>query len=208
MSVGDESESWMRLVIRSMSWYSPNRRGLAYYGNLTTLISLTVSFFLRWLPCKNTQRCFFPNSFYVYEFLSIVFFYFESRLKINFEVKNFESATMQFYEWIKNKICEWLLFGFSYLNILFFVSDLSFFVNFVTVLFLPDKRYMYLILWLIWRRVWYHILRVYFLHSLFQLYLINTFPIKKKIFFLNMKLTESVWYRRICNLHQIVTRNQ
>lgn len=129
MSVGDESESWMRLVIRSMSWYSPNRRGLAYYGNLTTLISLTVSFFLRWLPCKNTQRCFFPNSFYVYEFLSIVFFYFESRLKINFEVKNFESATMQFYEWIKNMwmtsirifvskhpvFCFWFIFFWSIL---------------------------------------------------------------------------------------------
>lgn len=124
----------------------------------------------------------FPNKLLCVWVFIDCFFYFESGLKINFEVKNFESATMQFYEWIKNKICEWLLFGFSYLNILFFVSDLSFFVNFVTVLFLPDKRYMYLILWLIWRRVWYHILRVYFLHSLFQLYLINTFPIKKKYF--------------------------
>lgn len=134
-----------------------------------------------------THRCFFPNSFYVYEFFIDWFFYFESRLKINFEVKKFRIGNdavlwMIVMKKIKNKICEWLLFGFSYLNILFFVSDLSFFVNFVTVLFLPDKRYMYLILWLIWRRVWYHILRVYFLHSLFQLYLINTFPIKKKYF--------------------------
>lgn len=65
--------------------------GLAYYGNLTTLISLTVSCtcILKMASlCKClTDWCFFPNNFCVYEFFYwLIFFYFESRLKINFKV--------------------------------------------------------------------------------------------------------------------------
>lgn len=123
-----------------MKFTQPTGFGILY-GNLTTLISLTVSFFFRWLPCKNIwpTDAFSQIAFMCMSFYRLIFLFWkstENKLRSKkFRIGNDAVLWMIVMKKIKNKICEWLLFGFSYLNILFFVSDLFFFCQFCYISF-------------------------------------------------------------------------
>lgn len=140
--------------------------GLAYYGNLTTLISLTVSCILKMASlCKClTDWCFFPNNFCVYEFFYwLIFFYFESRLKINFKVNTLISndavswmivMEKDFFFKDLNDCCSNFCIKTSCYLFLIYLCGQFCYTSVFDVIFLPNRRYLNL--WLIWHQIWFH----------------------------------------------------
>lgn len=140
--------------------------GLAYYGNLTALISLTVSCILKMASlCKClTDWCFFPNNFCVYKFFLLInFFLFWKSTENKLQSKYFnqqrcsfmnDSNGKRFFFKDLNDCCSNFCIKTScYLFLIYLCGQFCYTFVF-DVIFLPNRRYLNL--WLIWHQIWFH----------------------------------------------------
>lgn len=122
--------------------------------------------FWRWLLCANvwptdafSQITFVCISFFYW----LIFFYFESRLKINFKVNTLLSndavswmIVMEkdfFFKDLNDCCSNFCIKTSCYLFLIYLCGQFCYTFVF-DVIFLPNRRYLNL--WLIWHQIWFH----------------------------------------------------
>lgn len=124
--------------------------------------------FWRWLLCANvwptdafSQITFVCISFFYW----LIFFYFESRLKINFKVTCNTLISNDAVSWMivmekdfffkdLNDCCSNFCIKTSCYLFLIYLCGQFCYTSVFDVIFLPNRRYLNL--WLIWHQIWFH----------------------------------------------------
>lgn len=121
--------------------------------------------FWRWLPCVNVwpTDAFSQITFVCSFFYWLIFFYFESRLKINFKVNTLISndavswmIVMEkdfFFKDLNDCCSNFCIKTSCYLFLIYLCGQFCYTFVF-DVIFLPNRRYLNL--WLIWHQIWFH----------------------------------------------------
>lgn len=121
--------------------------------------------FWRWLPCVNVwpTDAFSQITFVCSFFYWLIFFYFESRLKINFKVNTLISndavswmivMEKDFFFKDLNDCCSNFCIKTSCYLFLIYLCGQFCYTSVFDVIFLPNRRYLNL--WLIWHQIWFH----------------------------------------------------